>query len=252
MVERYQKWIILFLATIFLGCIIGIIFFDAQIAANQRTAAILYTKQEIYRKTIQQMEETRKAKAERIVAQLEREAEIEQIHAAEIAAHPEYNIPATESAYAYDITNPKVMHLVDVLNAYPCGVYITDAHLLAVEADVECGAVIQSDTEVSLFFWSVLWRLKSGRFDHTIDEIIAADSQYTPVDLTTEPSPRMLRIAIDVIEQYARYVNGDQSITPALPEEYYYFNAEMNPEQNGWHNYYYRYNANGEREYFNH
>ena len=235
-----------------IACFVGIGFLKIQLHADRIEMTKFAVHDAIYQNTIRQMEEIHESRRQRVLEEIDREAELPSVIAREIAENPAYSKPAMEPAYIYDPeVFPELVTLESYLNRYPCSVTAADAICMANVAEAEC-RVIESDYEVSLFFWNVLWRLRSGIFTgDSVEALLKAKNQYaTPETYTERPSDRMMYLAIDVVRQYAKYVNGDTTVSPTLPDGFYYFHAEEEVEKNGWHNYYYAIKENGERVYF--
>lgn len=107
------------------------------------------------------------------------------------------------------------------------------------------------EVERSMVVWTILNRLDAGRFGDSIYGICVAEYQfvgYSPENPVTEED---MELVLDVIDRWQRERNGAEDVGRTLPNEYCYFVADSDPEENEWHNAFYAYDEDYNEVWYN-
>lgn len=80
-----------------------------------------------------------------------------------------------------------------------------------------------SKLEKSAIVWCALNYLDSGKWEHTIIEVVKSPNRFTGYRESCKVTNENLWIAQDVLERYARELSGEDDVGRTLPKEYICF-----------------------------
>ena len=80
-----------------------------------------------------------------------------------------------------------------------------------------------SKLEKSAIVWCALNYLDSGKWEHTIIEVVKSPNRFTGYSENCKVTTENLYIAQDVLERYARELAGEDDVGRTLPKEYICF-----------------------------